>query len=341
MPYAVRSDAMQGGDPFNNDPFASSSVPVAQPRPAPQAPPAPAAYNAPSDMYNAAPADPFASLPQAPAPQPRAATIGPNHLQFGQLTGAPLNSGTIGPSKSNWQGGAPIAPAAPIAPQGDPWGSAPRIEPEIEESQTRVVPALGSARPKLLITQLDGTEEGEFPLKDGENVIGRETGGIFAKDNLLSGRHATLIVQGPSVWVRDENSRNGVYVRIPRQQHVELSNGDQFCIGRIILRFELQPTADAIGLLHLVVGRDVDKTSFPCRVPLTGLTLGRNRAELRFPNDGWVSGLHCQIVVHGPQVMLVDLGSSNGTYQRIRGVRALAHHDAILMGQRIFHVHNP
>ena len=37
--------------------------------------------------------------------------------------------------------------------------------------------------------------------------------------------------------------------------------------------------------------------------------------------------------------MLVDLGSSNGTYLRIRGVRALAHHDALLMGQRIFHLH--
>lgn len=225
---------------------------------------------------------------------------------------------------------------------GNPWGS-PRIEPEIEDSRTHVGPAVGSPRIKLLITQLDGTEEGEFPLKEGENVIGRETSPLFAKDNLLSGRHATFIVQGSSVWVRDDKSRNGVYVRIPRQQPVELNTNDQFCIGRIILRFELQPTADAVGLLHLVVGRDVDKTIFPYRVPRSGLTLGRNRADLKFPSDGWVSGLHCQIVVHGPQVMLVDLASSNGTYLRIQPhtPRPLAHHDAVLMGQRIFHLHCP
>ena len=208
--------------------------------------------------------------------------------------------------------GPAIAPGGPRAPYGqaptpaqDPWG-APRIEPEIEDSRTHVGPAVGTARPKLLITQLDGTEEGEFLLKEGENIIGRETSPLLAKDNLLSGRHATFIVQGGSVWIRDDGSRNGVYVRLPRQQHVELSNGDQFCIGRIILRFELQPTADSVGLLHLVVGRDVDKALFPFRVPMTGLSLGRNRSDLKFPTDGWVSGLHCQIVVHGPQVMIVD-----------------------------------
>lgn len=228
-----------------------------------------------------------------------------------------------------------MAPAR--APSGNAWGGN-RFEPEVEESRTRVGPAMTVARPKFLVTQLDGTEEGELQLNEGENIIGREMGGMFSKDNLLSGRHATIIVQGQTVWVRDDNSRNGVYMRIPRQQHVELSDSDQFCIGRVILRFEFAPTGDSMGLLHLVVGRDVDKGMFPYRVPRAGLTLGRNRAELKFPLDGWVSGLHCQVISNGPQVMLVDLGSSNGTYLRLRTVQALAHHDALLMGQRIFHL---
>ncbi len=326
-----------GGDAFspNSDPFASGD-PFQQAQPVSQAqgqfaPPTSESFPSP---------DPFAqsSSAQSPFAQPRMATVGPNGLMAGPPM--PTRAQTIGP------GGAvmpPIKPAMPpIAPQPsvqDPWASQ-RVEPEIEESHTRVVQAVGTPRPKFLVTQLDGTEEGEFPLNEGENLIGREVGGMFAKDNLLSGRHATIIVQGQSVWVRDEGSRNGVYVRIPRQQHVELNDGDQFCIGRIILRFEFMPGPDSVGLLHLVVGRDVDKGMFPCRIPRTGITLGRNRADLRFPLDGWVSGLHCQIVPHGPQVMLVDLGSSNGTYQRIRGgVRAIAHHDALLMGQRIFHLH--
>lgn len=336
-----------GGDPFSSgggDPFSSGGDPFAQSQASSQgyAPPT-------SDSFPAA--DPFAQSQSGSSPyqaQPqfnpqRQQTIGPNGLMASAVM--PARAQTIGPGGGMSSGLPQIKPAVtpiapPIAPQPpqDPW-SAQRVEPEIEESHTRVVQAIGTPRPKFLVTQLDGTEEGEFPLNEGENLVGREVGGMFAKDNLLSGRHATIIVQGQSVWVRDEGSRNGVYARIPRQQHVELSDGDQFCIGRIILRFEFAPTPDSVGLLHLVVGRDVDKGMFPCRIPRTGITLGRNRADLRFPLDGWVSGLHCQIVPHGPQVMIVDLGSSNGTYQRIRGIRALAHHDALLMGQRIFHLH--
>ena len=88
-----------------------------------------------------------------------------------------------------------------------------------------------------------------------------------------------------------------------------------------------------------MVGRDVDRTLFPVPVPLQGLTLGRTRADVRFPSDGWVSGTHCQISVVGPQVMLMDVGSSNGTFVRIQGTRPVQHADALLMGQRIFHVH--
>jgi pSer/pThr/pTyr-binding forkhead associated (FHA) protein len=68
------------------------------------------------------------------------------------------------------------------------------------------------------------------------------------------------------------------------------------------------------------------------------MTLGRSRADLKFPKDGWVSGIHCQLMPVAGQVMLVDLKSSNGTFLRIRGLRPLAHGDALLMGQRIFHM---
>ncbi len=340
-PSGPNLGASTGGDPFSSggDPFSSGGDPFAA---------APAPNYAAQSPEGFAQTDPFAQSGSSglqgfgagavPFAGGRPATIGPNALGPMPVAQRPQ---TIGPNNPGYPmpnaGPAPMA-HMPNAAQGNAWG-AQRVEPEIEESRTHIGMALGGpARPKFLITQLDGSEEGEFPLNEGENLVGREVGGIFAKDNLLSGRHATIIVQGSSVWVRDEGSRNGVYARIPRQQHVELNDGDQFCIGRIILRFEFAPAVDSVGVLHLVVGRDVDKNMFPCRIPRTGITLGRNRADLRFPLDGWVSGLHCQIIPQGPKVMLVDLGSSNGTYQRIRGVRPLTNHDALLMGQRIFHL---
>jgi pSer/pThr/pTyr-binding forkhead associated (FHA) protein len=311
--YANPSDPFGGGgDPFGGgggDPFASVGQPMQQPLQSS------GGYSVADSPFSAKVPNPLGGTQGPPIPQ-RAQTISP---------GGRIPTPGVGPLKP--LGNLPIGPAG-----------TPNNEPELEESHTRMAPAIGTGRPKFMITQLDGTNEGEFPLREGENLLGRGTGGVFAKDNLLSGRHATIIVQGQSVWVRDEGSRNGVYIRLPKQQHIELNDGDQFCIGRVILRFELAPTVDSTGLLHLVVGRDIDKEMFPYRVARTGLTLGRTRAELKFPKDGWVSGLHCQIVPHGPQVMLVDLGSANGTYIRIRAIRALAHQDALLMGQRIFHL---
>lgn len=240
--------------------------------------------------------------------------------------------------------GSHVAPPPAVRARGGTGFGASWQDPlaPVQEQPTETRPRIGMA--KLLVTQLDGSEPREVPLVEGENLVGREVGGIFAEDNLLSSRHATIIVQNGAVWVRDEGSRNGVYVRIPRQTPVGLRDGDQFCFGRIILRFEQRPPmhpsghGDFAGQLALVVGRDVDRNLFPVAVPAQGITLGRTRADLRFPGDGWVSGTHCQISVMGPQVMLTDVGSSNGTFVRIQGTRPLQHADALLMGQRIFHI---
>ena len=320
-----------GGDPFgSSDPFGSGGDAFA----------------------NMAPSDPYASTARSqpmPPPDPFAALNNP----FAAPAGAPpmARPMTAMPGVNSFPSGpAPMPNARPRAATvgpGGAWPPSPQASFHHEvplENNTEVRGALGVNRPRLMVTQLDGSEQGEMPLNEGDNLIGREVGGIFAEDNLLSSRHATIIVKGGAAWVRDEGSRNGVYVRIAPNQRIELQEGDQFCLGRIILRFDHRPppgvmvAPDAVGYLSLVVGRDVDKALFPLAIPPTGLTLGRSRSDVRFPNDGWISGLHCQLLAIGPQVFLVDLKSSNGTYARIRGTRALNHGDALLMGQRIFHV---
>lgn len=280
--------------------------------------------------------DPFASSAYSPPAVSDAFAVAGTSNPFARPAAPPHAPGPMLPPRSNMTPphGRPGAVGVPM--WHDPLAAS-------LEQPTEIRSRLG-ARARLLVTLLDGTEQGEVNLSDGENLVGREVGGLFAEDNLLSSRHATVIVQGGSAWVRDEGSRNGVYVRIPRQVPVELRDGDQFCFGRIILRFEQRPPmgtmvpVDYAGLLSLVVGRDIDRALFPHPVPAQGLSLGRTRADLRFPSDGWVSGTHCQITVAGPQVMLMDVGSSNGTFVRIRGTRPLQHGDALLMGQRIFHI---
>lgn len=346
-PPPVAPNPFGGGDPFGSaDPFggggdafaASPPDPFAAQRAAPPPVAAPPPRVAPPDPF-AAMNNPFASPSGGPLPGVPPVTRAATHMASPASFAADPVPPTLSRSRQ-----ATVGPGAIAWPPGAP----PSFHQQNEqfENMTEVRSSIGVSRPRLMITQLDGAEQGEMPLNEGDNLIGREVGGIFAEDNLLSSRHATVIVKGGAAWVRDEGSRNGVYIRIPPNQRIELQEGDQFCLGRIILRFDHRPPPtmaapgahDAVGYLSLVVGRDVDKNLFPLAVPPTGLSLGRSRSDVRFPNDGWISGLHCQLVAVGPQVFLVDLKSSNGTYSRIRGTRALGHGDALLMGQRIFHV---
>ena len=67
---------------------------------------------------------------------------------------------------------------------------------------------------------------------------------------------------------------------------------------------------------------------------------GRERGDILFSEDGYVSGLHCQ-VARGADgaVYLTDLGSSNGSFIRLRsGARASRGGDILLMGQQLFRV---
>jgi pSer/pThr/pTyr-binding forkhead associated (FHA) protein len=92
-----------------------------------------------------------------------------------------------------------------------------------------------------LVQLLEGGLRGAaFPLREGDNLLGREVGDItFPGDGFVSGRHALLSVQGQRVVVRDVGSSNGTFVRLTAPVLVE--NGDQFLIGRQLLRVEVQP----------------------------------------------------------------------------------------------------
>jgi hypothetical protein len=104
--------------------------------------------------------------------------------------------------------------------------------------------AWGSPDPgyRLRIIQLlDGGIRGAaFPLREGDNLLGRETGDIaFPTDGFVSGRHAVLKARGERLVVRDVGSSNGTFLRLTNAVFVD--SGDQFLIGRELVRVELQP----------------------------------------------------------------------------------------------------
>jgi pSer/pThr/pTyr-binding forkhead associated (FHA) protein len=216
------------------------------------------------------------------------------------------------------------------------------------------VVAPASAQPSgvvLWALRADGTENGSYALPIGTATVGRDTGAIFAGDSYLSPRHATFVPRGGKLFVRDEGSLNGVYKKLRRDEPAALQPGEIFRIGQELIRFESltpsPPTADGVerlgspckgyvGRIALIIGRDVSGNAFP--VPEAGLHLGRERGDVLFPEDGYVSGLHCRLAPQGSQISLTDLGSSNGTFIRLHGETEVADDDVLLMGQQLFRV---
>jgi pSer/pThr/pTyr-binding forkhead associated (FHA) protein len=208
--------------------------------------------------------------------------------------------------------------------------------------------AAPAPRGRLVLIRPDGSEGGVHPLHDGENMIGRGQGVLFDSDAYLSPRHGEFSI-GPNgnMTVRDLKSLNGVFLKITQEETLE--SGDIFRIGQELLRFEVisapQPLEDGTeimgtpnpgfwGRLSVVVGRDVDGSAFP----LFGdaIVLGRERGDILFPEDGYVSGAHARISLRDGQVYFSDLGSSNGSFLRIRGERTIPAGSFVLMGQQLF-----
>jgi pSer/pThr/pTyr-binding forkhead associated (FHA) protein len=214
-------------------------------------------------------------------------------------------------------------------------------------------PAATSQPSGVVLTALraDGSEAGSYALPVGNVTIGRDTGAIFAGDSYLSPRHATFLPRGGKLFVRDEGSLNGVYKKLRRDEPVLLNPGDIFRIGQEIVRYEPlaqmtatpdgverlgSPAKGYIGRIALIIGRDVVGNAFP--IPEAGLHLGRERGDVLFPEDGYVSGLHCRLAWQGGQVLLTDLGSSNGSFIRLQAETEVINTDILLMGQQLFRI---
>jgi pSer/pThr/pTyr-binding forkhead associated (FHA) protein len=208
----------------------------------------------------------------------------------------------------------------------------------------------GTPGARLTALNPDGSEGNIIPLT-GATTVGRATGGIFAADQYLSPQHASFAPKTDHVMVTDASSLNGVFRKLAADQRYQLRAGQVFRIGQELIRFEtLQPKGNDnhgvehmgapiegyVGRIAMVLGRNTTGTAFP--IPETGLNLGRERGEVLFSDDGYVSGLHCRLSFDTGRVYLTDLGSSNGTFVKVIGSEHFANGEVLLMGQQLFRV---
>ncbi|HEY6417394.1 MAG TPA: FHA domain-containing protein [Candidatus Binataceae bacterium] len=196
-----------------------------------------------------------ASAPAAGAPAAGAAPAAPGDAP---AASAPAAETTATPSD-----GAAAAPAAEgekpsDAPTGEikaPEASAPASGAAPDSAPAPAAAAMPSNFKAKLAVVRGGRKGQEFPLEDGNNLIGRwdpETGSFPEVDldaddpeAKISRKHALLRIDGGKITIEDIGSLNGTYVnRQPRMQPgtpVEVKSGDEIIIGKTFLKLTIEP----------------------------------------------------------------------------------------------------
>ena len=224
------------------------------------------------------------------------------------------------------------------------------VEAGLSDSH-RAVPPM----PTVLVSiNEDGTDGARMDLQFADSAIGRAGDIRFPTDAFLSPKHARLSIEGQGVFIEDLYSLNGTYVKL--RDEVRLTPGDTFLMGRQVLRFEkfehtIVPKARAsdgtrymgspppggrFKLLQVGIGGIIQNVF--C-VHDSGTIIGREKGDIIFPRDKFMSGRHAQIFPRDDgNYYLVDLNSSNGTWVKIWERRQLNPGDFVFLGQQLFRV---
>ncbi|MBI5527041.1 MAG: FHA domain-containing protein [Deltaproteobacteria bacterium] len=210
---------------------------------------------------------------------------------------------------------------------------------------------------RLVVVNPDGSDGATFTLSAREMMLGRSKGlMLFPDDKFISPLHARFTLdEGSVLRVIDEKSLNGVYVRIKAER--PLAAGDLIRLGRQLLRFD---AAAAIEEIQQVRSQGDD--SIVLGSPVTGywgrlvqvlegarigdvhllveheITVGREKGEIVFPMDGFMSAQHAKVIFRNGGCFIKDLGSANKTYVRIRDSETLAVGDVLLIGNKLIKI---
>ena len=228
---------------------------------------------------------------------------------------------------------------------------------------TMMIGSLITPRHCIVQQFADGSTGTEIEIPDHPLTIGREGCDLtFETDEYLSKVHARVEARGQDAHVEDCGSSNGTFLKLrgPRG----LTPGDQILLGNRLLHFLVEagktteeerpePQKDpkstmlfgalAMGsprprftLVEIQEG-GIEGDRHPLRAE--EIRLGRVSGDLTFPDDEFMSGAHARLIRSDDGYRIEDLGSTNGTYIRIRERTRLSDGDRIRLGSQVFSYH--
>jgi pSer/pThr/pTyr-binding forkhead associated (FHA) protein len=147
-------------------------------------------------------------------------------------------------------------PDAESKPSEAPTGEIkPAAAPSAEAPSPAPAAVVAAFKARLKIVRGSPRKDQEFPLEDGNNLVGRwdpETG-AFPEVDLdaddpeakISRKHALIRIADGKITVEDIGSLNGTYVnrgaRLQPGSPIELKTGDEIIIGKTFLKLTVDP----------------------------------------------------------------------------------------------------
>ena len=201
---------------------------------------------------------------------------------------------------------------------------------------------------RLIFVHHDGTDGASYLMRGNQIDIGRTEGDLLFEDAYLSPRHARIATAPTGQVLSDLQSKNGIYLRL--RAGAQLRNGDLILVGRQVLEFELIPDFEKAlrpAVQHNVVQFGTNSGPAWARLRQIGpsgvahdvfylsreqVVIGRELGDIVFSDDQFMSRRHALLSVQGAEVRLEDLGSSNGTFVRLRDEHLLVPGDVMRIG---------
>ena len=259
----------------------------------------------------------------------------------------------------------PVPGSAPGEARIEPGGRSASPPLPFESVTLEPAPAGGAALPSeagaasfhLVLERGDGREGTRLQLTGDDLPIGSaDASSSFAGDPWLAPLHVTFSSRDSRLFVRDEGSAGGTFVRL-RGLSVPLRPGDCFALGDRLLRFggtlpaasppapdgtrklgSPRPAGQAVLLDERLAGGVTGRVwlrSGP------SVTLGRAGCAVNLGDDPFLSQAHAEVLLEGDgTARLRDLGSANGTFVRIpsRAERELRDGDLVRVGRQVLRV---
>ena len=197
----------------------------------------------------------------------------------------------------------------------------------------------------------DGSLGDQIILNEGENIIGKTSTPNLNNDKYVSPKHLRIVCHKDKAIVEDNGSLNGVFIKLSGGS-TELQDGDSFRIGEELLSYSHGKSKQQLlsskhddtellggdepecwGYIRLILGPFLEGNVY--RLYDKEVSLGRTHADILFPKDGFVSGLHAKLTPNHETATLTDLNSSNGTFVKIRNPVTVQDIQYILIGNQL------